>query len=213
MAIDIGIVDVFGYAAALLSLATFAMKGMIPLRIAGIGTNLAFILYGGFAPIYPVLVLHLTLLPLNIVRLHQMLQLVRKVKAASQGDLNMDWLKPFMSKRTCKAGEVIFSKCDLSSAMFYTVSGKYRLVEISADVAPGQMIGEIGLIAPDNRRTLTFACVEDGEVLEISYTDVKQLYFQNPRFGFYFLQLISQRLFQDITRLEQRLTHLSDRLN
>jgi CRP-like cAMP-binding protein len=205
MAMDIGIVDVFGYAAALLSLATFAMRGMIPLRIAGIGTNLAFILYGAFAPIYPVLLLHLTLLPLNTVRLYQMLQLVKKVKAASRGDLNMDWLKPFMSKRICKSGEVIFRKCDLASAMFYTVSGQYRLNEISADIGPGQMIGEIGLIAPENKRTLTFECVEDGELLEISYTAVEQLYFQNPQFGFYFLQLISQRLFRDIARLEQKL--------
>jgi CRP-like cAMP-binding protein len=89
--------------------------------------------------------------------------------------------------------------------MFYTVSGQYRLNEISADIGPGQMIGEIGLIAPENKRTLTFECVEDGELLEISYTAVEQLYFQNPQFGFYFLQLISQRLFRDIARLEQKL--------
>ncbi|MGI9423985.1 MAG: Crp/Fnr family transcriptional regulator [Hyphomicrobiaceae bacterium] len=197
-----GIVDVFGYLGALLTLATFSMKGMIPLRIIGIGANFAFISYGVLAPIYPVLTLHLTLLPLNSIRLYQMLLLTRRVKAAAQGDLNMDWLKPFMSKRSCKAGEVVFRKGDLSSAVFYSVTGRYRLNEIGVDVRPGQMIGEIGLIAPDNKRTLTFECVESGELLTISYSQVKQLYFQNPKFGFFFLQLISQRLFQDISRLE-----------
>ena len=54
----------------------------------------------------------------------------------------------------------------------------------------------------DNKRTLTFECVEDGELLTISYSQVKQIYFQNPVFGFYFLQLISQRLFKDIERLQ-----------
>ena len=88
--------------------------------------------------------------------------------------------------------------------MFYTITGRYRLNEIGQDVGSGQVIGEIGLIAPDNKRTLTFECIEDGELLTIGYSQVKQLYFQNPQFGFYFLQLISQRLFKDIERLEQR---------
>ena len=91
--------------------------------------------------------------------------------------------------------------------MFYTVTGRYRLNEIEQDIGPGQVIGEIGLIAPDNKRTLTFECIEDGELLAISYAQVKQLYFQNPAFGFYFLQLISQRLFKDIERLQQRAAH------
>jgi hypothetical protein len=42
-------------------------------------------------------------------------------------------------------------------------------------------------------------------MLEISYDEVKQLYFQNPQFGFFFLQLTSQRLFADIRRLEGEL--------
>ena len=146
--------------------------------------------------------LHIVLLPLNVVRLREMLQLIDKVKAASQGDLNMEWLIPFMTARTVKHGEVLFRKGDLSEAMFYTVTGRYRLNEIGQDVGPGQVIGEIGLIAPDNKRTLTFECIEDGELLTISYSQVKQLYFQNPVFGFYFLQLISQRLFKDIERLQ-----------
>src|SRR4030095_17263641 len=99
----------------------------------------------------------------------QMLQLVRKVGEASQGDLNFEWLKPFMSKRACTAGEIIFRKGDLSSAMFSTLSGRFRLNEIARDVPRGEVIGDLGLIAPENRRTLTFECVEDGELLTISY--------------------------------------------
>jgi CRP/FNR family cyclic AMP-dependent transcriptional regulator len=198
-------VDGLGYIAALLVFATHSMKTMIPLRILGIGSNLFFIAYGYFGELYPNLILHVVLLPLNLLRLYQMLQLIAKVKQASQSDLTMDWLKPFMSKRACKAGEIIFRKGDLSSALFYTVSGRYRLNEVGADIPAGQVIGEIGLVAPDNKRTLTFECVEGGELLTVSYLQIKQLYFQNPQFGFYFLQLITQRLFRDISRLESRL--------
>jgi CRP/FNR family cyclic AMP-dependent transcriptional regulator len=204
--VDIGIswIEALGYLGALLVFGTYSMKTMIPLRIIGLCSNCVFIVYGYMAPVYPQLLLHGVLLPLNALRLYQMLQLVGKVRTASQGDLNMDWLKPFMSKRACKAGELIFRKGDLASAMFFTVSGRYRLNEIEQDVGPGEVIGEVGLIAPDNKRTLTFGCIEDGEVLTISYEQVKEIYFQNPQFGFYFLQLLSRRLFQDIARLQEK---------
>ena len=204
MHIGISWIEALGYLGALMVFGTYSMKTMIPLRIIGLCSNCIFILYGYLAPVYPQLLLHSVLLPLNSLRLYQMFQLIGQVRTASQGDLNMNWLKPFMSKRACKAGEIIFRKGDLSSAMFYTVSGSYRLHEIEQEVAAGQVIGEVGLIAPDNKRTLTFECIEDGELLTISYDQVKQLYFQNPKFGFYFLQLISRRLFQDIDRLQDQ---------
>jgi CRP/FNR family transcriptional regulator, cyclic AMP receptor protein len=200
-------VEVIGYLGALLTLSTYSMKRMIPLRVISICASSVFVAYGFFAPVYPQLLLHGVLLPLNAIRLREMLQLVEKVKAASRGDLNIDWLKPFMTRRSVRTGELLFRRGDVSSAMFYTITGRYRLNEIGQDIGPGQMIGEIGLIAPDNKRTLTFQCIEDGELLTIGYSQVKQLYFQNPQFGFYFLQLISQRLFKDIERLEQRAAH------
>jgi CRP/FNR family transcriptional regulator, cyclic AMP receptor protein len=197
-------IDLLGYVGALITLAVYSMKTMIPLRVAGICANIVFIAYGLLGKIYPALFLHLVLLPLNATRLYQMLQLTEKVKVASRGDLSMDWLKPYMTKRAVKAGEVLFRRGDLSGTMYFTVTGRYRLAETNTEVAPGEVIGEIGLIAPDNKRTMSFECIEDGELLTIGYSQVKQLYYQNPKFGFYFLQLTSQRLFKDIERLEAK---------
>ena len=44
-----------------------------------------------------------------------------------------------------------------------------------------------------------------GVILSVSYTQVEELYVQNPEFGFYFLRLASARLFENIETLEQRL--------
>jgi hypothetical protein len=41
---------------------------------------------------------------------------------------------------------------------------------------------------------------------------IKELYFQNPEFGFYFLRLTSERLFQNISRLEEELAHKNAQL-
>jgi hypothetical protein len=62
--------DALGYLAALLVLATFSMKTMLPLRMKGIASNCVFIAYGYFTSALPVVVLHLILLPLNSLRLY-----------------------------------------------------------------------------------------------------------------------------------------------
>jgi hypothetical protein len=74
-----------GYLASLLVLCTFYMKTMIPLRCVAIGSNLAFITYGYFGRLYPVLILHVLLLPLNIARLLQIHRLIRDIKRAAAG--------------------------------------------------------------------------------------------------------------------------------
>jgi CRP/FNR family cyclic AMP-dependent transcriptional regulator len=42
-------------------------------------------------------------------------------------------------------------------------------------------------------------------VLAISYDKVRELYFQNPSFGFYFLRVASERLLQNVNRMEREL--------
>jgi CRP/FNR family cyclic AMP-dependent transcriptional regulator len=175
---------------------------MIPLRIIGICSNCMFIMYGSLDGLYPVLVLHLILLPLNGLRLFEILRLTKQVRSAAQGDLNMDWLKPFTSAQRAKSGDVVFRKGDAANAMFFVVSGRYRLTELETDILSGQVVGELGLFAPDKARTQTLACVEDGELMKISYEQVRRLYNQNSQFGFYFIQLITRRLFENIARLE-----------
>ena len=54
-----------GYCAATLVFLTFATKTMVPLRIIGIASNVAFIAYGYLQPAVPILILHAILLPLN----------------------------------------------------------------------------------------------------------------------------------------------------
>ena len=117
-----------------------------------------------------------------------------------------------MSRRRFLKGDIVFHKGDKADAMYYSVSGRYRLCEMGMDIPTGQVFGDLGLLAPDNQRTQTIECIEDGEVLTATYEQVKELYFQNPQFGFYFLKLTSERLFENITRLEQELVRKNEAL-
>lgn len=197
--------DALGYAASFLVLLTFSMRTMVPLRVVGILSNIFFFAYGYYSGALPVLLLHAVLLPLNIFRLHQILSLVRRIEDASQGDLNLDWLKSITTRRTVKAGEVLFRKGDTADSMIFIVSGGFRIRDLGVELVRGQVLGELGLLAPAKARTQTVECTSDSEVLEITYDQVKQLYFQNPKFGFYFLQLASRRLFENIERQDREL--------
>ncbi len=191
--------------ASIFVVATLSMRTMIPLRVFAILTNIVLISTAIPTHNYPTLLLHTVLLPLNTYRLHQMLQLVRDVKKSVNSDLSMEWLKPFMTERKCKAGEVLFYKDEKADSMYYIVSGKFRLVESGIEYPVGAIVGELGMLSPSKARTQTLECIGDGLILSVSYDQVEQLYVQNPAFGFYFLRLASARLFENIGKLEQRL--------
>jgi hypothetical protein len=194
-----------GYAAVVASIITSYMRTMIPLRIVSMVCNALFIAYALASQVYPTLFLNLILLPINGWRLWEMMELTRKVRAAASGDRSFDWLKPFMMRRKVRAGDILFRKGEEADVLYYTVEGKFRLAESGIDIPAGQVVGELALLAADKRRTQTLECVEDGEVMVATYAQVKQIYYQNPEFGFYFLELTSARLFQNMARLEAEL--------
>jgi CRP/FNR family transcriptional regulator, cyclic AMP receptor protein len=63
--------DTIGYFAAFLLVLTFFMRNMIQLRITAICSSLAWLVYGWVDTLYPVIVLHSVLLPLNSYQLWQ----------------------------------------------------------------------------------------------------------------------------------------------
>jgi hypothetical protein len=62
--------DLLGYAAAGAVLAGFCMNSIRHLRMVAIASNGLFILYGLSAHIHPVVILHMILLPINVMKLH-----------------------------------------------------------------------------------------------------------------------------------------------
>jgi CRP-like cAMP-binding protein len=198
--------------ASVFVVATYTMRTMIPLRVFGILTNVVIISISIASANYPTMLLHMLLLPLNSYRLFQMLRLVQDVKKSVNSDLSMEWLKPFMSERSCNAGEVLFYKDEKADDMFYIVSGRFKLVESGIEFPKGALVGELGMLSPSNTRTQTLECIESGLILSVSYRQVEQLYVQNPQFGFYFLRLASARLFDNLARLEARIAEQTETL-
>lgn len=189
-------VEAIGYLGTALTVASSAMSTMIPLRIVALCASCAVITYGFLIGSVPVMLTEAIQIPFNAWRLYEMVRLVRDTEQAASGDLSLDWLKPFGMSRRFRAGEVLFLKGDPAHEMYLIESGRFRIAEHDLDVTPGQIVGELGMLSPGNRRTGSLACVEAGSARCLSYSEVKQLYYQNPEFGFFFLKLTSERLFQ-----------------
>ncbi|HML10137.1 MAG TPA: hypothetical protein VK432_04700 [Stellaceae bacterium] len=64
-------INLLGYCASALVLATFCARQMITLRSLAIVSNVAFIAYAYWAGLPPILVLHVIMLPMNVMRLRQ----------------------------------------------------------------------------------------------------------------------------------------------
>ena len=209
---NMNFVNMLALVGAAFYVATLLVRTIVPLRVIGIISIVFFIAYGALAGAVATFLLYLLSLPINVIRLRQMLALVKKARVSAQGDLSMDWLRPFMTPRKYKKGEVLFEKGDVAKEMFYTVSGKFLVKEIGVELPPGRVMGELGFIDPNNRRTGTVESLENGEVLTITYDRLLELYFQNPEFGYYLLRLTAERLMQNIARLETTLSENKTKL-
>lgn len=186
--------ELIGVAAAAASLYAAHSKTIIPLRVAAIVANLLAMIYSLTHGTYPTFMLNAALLPLNAWRLRSMLGLIRDIDAATRSDMNVDWLLPYTRPRHFKAGDIVMARGDYATAAFYVVSGEVEIVEIGETFGKGTLLGEIGLFTPDGRRTMTVRCKSDVQTAMIDYDRFKQLYFQNPQFGFRLLHLIVARL-------------------
>jgi Cyclic nucleotide-binding domain len=199
---SVTVANIFALLGATFFVTTLLMRTMVPLRVAGIISDIFFITYGVLSATVTTLTLYILLLPINVYRLAQMLRLVKKARIAAQGDLSMDWLRPFMTRRKYNKGDVLFRKGDRANEMFFTVTGTFLVTELGIELPPGRLVGELAFLSPDNRRTQSIECTEDGQVLAITYDRLLEIYFQNPEFGYYFLRLSTERLLQNIARLE-----------
>src|SRR6516162_9910184 len=199
---NITLANMFALAGAIFFVATLLTQTMVPLRVANMIGCFFFAIFGALTGAITTFLLYLLMVPINAYRLRQMLILVKKARSATQGDASMEWLKPFMTERKYRKGDILMKKGDAANEMLLTVTGKFRVIEINVELPPGRLMGELGFLTPDNRRTATIECMGDGRFVAMNYETLLGIYFQNPQFGYYFLVLTSQRLLENLARAE-----------
>ncbi len=184
--------------AAALVFSSFFMKTMMPLRMIAIASNVAFISYGIlgihyglFDKVIPILVLHVALLFLNILRLRQLQKTIRQIQTVS-GNKTIEFLIPFMTRESASKGQTLFSKGDAADKVFLLQKGSVWIYDYDKLLKPGDFFGEVGIFSDEGVRTATVVCEEDCEFFTITGKKVIELFYQDPRFGFFIVRALSR---------------------
>jgi len=187
-----------GYLASALVLCTFLTRTMMPLRIVALGSNVAFISYGALLHLYPVLVLHVILLPVNAWRLREIFHLVKSIQDTADDGKVFNALRPFAKRMTVARGEVVIRKGDPSDALYLVLDGKLWVEEAEAEIGPGSIVGEMGVLSRTHRRTATVDAKTDCELGRVSAADFQRVYFADPSLGLSLIRLIIDRLTREV---------------
>ncbi|MFO1318232.1 MAG: LuxR C-terminal-related transcriptional regulator [Burkholderiales bacterium] len=117
-----------------------------------------------------------------------------QIEHARTGDLDIGWLLPHMEFRRYPAGTTLFMKGDIADELYLIQRGRVSLVELGKELGEHDMFGEIGIFAPDHKRTCSARAATDLDLFALSEDKVKQAYFLNPSFAMYVLHTITSRL-------------------
>ena len=125
-----------GYLASALVLCTFLTRTMKPLRCIALGSNVAFITYSVMLQLYPVLILHCILLPVNVWRLWEIMRLGKSVDKAINDSKLFNAVVPF-AKKLSSVGEILICKGDPSDAL---LAGTLWVEEAEVELGPGSIV-------------------------------------------------------------------------
>jgi CRP/FNR family transcriptional regulator, cyclic AMP receptor protein len=202
------IITLIGLLGGAFYLASHFMRGMVPLRVLSLFSNVALITYAlghlkldwAALAVSPEFLLNSILLPMNAKRLVEILRLTRQIAAVTEKSPVSEWLLPHMHLHRYRAGHVLFREGDAADMICYVASGTLKLPALGTTIGPDSLVGEIGLFSAEKKRTLTVVCETDCELYTMTDEQIYRLYYQNPKLGFYFMKLIVSRLLSDVAR-------------
>ena len=122
---NITLANMFGVVGAIFLVATLLMHTIVPLRVANMVGCMFFAVFGALSGNVGTFILYLLFVPINAIRLRQMLNLIKKARIATEGDTSLEWLKPFMTERKYRRGDKLFKKDDAATEMFLTVTESF----------------------------------------------------------------------------------------
>ncbi|MDG4649890.1 cyclic nucleotide-binding domain-containing protein [Roseibacterium sp. SDUM158017] len=188
-------IEAIGWLASILTVGTYAMNTMLPLRILAIGSSLCFFAYGFALQLWPLLAMEMLLLPINCYRLWQIVSLRGKLAAperARRPDFSV--IRTYGKSRRVAAGSVIFRRGDPVDQLYYIGSGKVLIEELGIEIEGGEIFGEIAFFTDAATRTATARCTEDAQLYEIDEKRFMRLQFEDPSFGLSVMRTVTRRI-------------------
>jgi hypothetical protein len=191
-------IEAIGWFASLVTIASYSVSTMLPLRFLAITSSLCFATYALILQLWPLLAMELILLPINLYRFWQVLSLRRKLRMESgvkRSDFSV--VRTYGKLMRIEAGSTVFDHGDLVDQLYFLAKGRIRIDDLGIDLASGDVFGEIAFFTDSSTRTATARCIEDSEVYGIDEKQFMRLQFEDPGFGLSIMRTITRRLMEN----------------
>ena len=197
------LIEAIGWMGSILTIATYAMNTMLPLRLFAIASTIFFAIYAALLGLWPLLVMDLILLPINFYRLWQIVRLRKAVKhARDEQEPDFSVARSYGTKRSFKAGNVVFEKGDSVDSLYYIDQGSVEIYGFGVLRRRGDVFGEMAFFTDSATRTATVRCHEDTIVYELDRTQFMRLQFEDPSFGMSIMRTVTRRLMREASGFE-----------
>jgi hypothetical protein len=190
-------------AAAAAAIASAVMRTMPLLRLVGMGAAALTLAYGLVSDVAWLSIAGAMALAAHAWRHFETRATIKRL--AESEEPRPTTLFAFVGREQRPADEVLFRKGEPGEEMYLIVEGWVELAEIGKRLGPGQVLGELAMVVPSHKRTLTARTVTPVILARMTKRDMELTALQNPAFGFEMLRLVSRRLSDDIGRLEAEL--------
>jgi hypothetical protein len=198
------IIQAVGWLAVVLKVATFATSSMIPLRLLAMASSICFIIYSGVFQVWPLLVIELTLLPINAYRLYEIIALRRLVThMTDESEPDFSAAMAYGKKRVIQAGNVIFTKGDPVDCLYYLAEGRVEIEDQNVTVAAGKIFGEMAFFNASAERSATVRCLEDTVVYELDEKRFTRLQYEDPKFAMAVMRTVTKRLVANAAQTQE----------
>jgi sigma-B regulation protein RsbU (phosphoserine phosphatase) len=132
--------------------------------------------------------------------------------AAKPAGIPIERFLPDMDRRTFRKGEVLFRQGDPADALYYIAEGAITLTEIDKKLGPGDIIGEMGLICPSNRRTVSAVCECDVVAYRMDREVMLRTMDRVPRDVFTLIQMAVARYTENLEKETAARTRMESEL-
>ena len=198
------LIEAIGWIGSFLTVATYAMNTMLPLRVFAIAATIFFGVYAALLELWPLLVMDLILLPINIYRLWQIVRLRKAVEhSRKEHEADFSVVRTYGKKRSFKADSVVFEKGDPVDSLYYIDRGSVEIYGFGVLRKSGDIFGEMAFFTDSAKRTATVRCHEDTIVYELDKTHFLRLQFEDPSFGMAIMRTITRRLMREAYGFEE----------
>lgn len=169
-------IEILGYLGTALSLAAWAMKHSLHMRILSLCSSLALLTYGLSLHAWPLVALHMGLLPLNSVRAWQMMAMIAATRAAVDAS---QWLLPFARIVALSDGEAIATEGAPARDLNLLLTG--RAMADGAVLGTGEIAGDARPFQLSRAESRTIRAEGEVSVARVDCARLEDLALQDHR--------------------------------